>query len=124
MAKRCSTGETGLVWQQAPRAEPFPVWDIAQRYCTELSLGNRRGWRLPTIQELESLTDASESNPTLTAGHPFVNVDLGHFYWSATADVSDPHYVWSMTFTNGMTSRGYGCFERGCGVLMFRPRGL
>jgi hypothetical protein len=68
--------ETGLVWQQAPRPEPIGLFPVASRYCVALSAGNRRGWRLPSIQELESLTDAAESNPSLAAGHPFVNVDL------------------------------------------------
>lgn len=81
--------ETGLVWEQAPHTREMP-WGVATRYCAELALGNRRGWRLPAIQELESLTDATQSSPSLPVGHPFSNVDPDIYYWSATADAVDP----------------------------------
>ena len=38
--------------------------------------GNRKGWRLPTIQDLSSLMDPSAASPgpMLAAGHPFIAV--------------------------------------------------
>lgn len=45
--------ETGLIWTQNDKAEV--VWDEAQRYCGRLKLGDYRDWRLPTIEELETL---------------------------------------------------------------------
>src|SRR5215510_6752431 len=47
-------------------------------------------WRLPNIRELQSLVDYGTFDPTLPAGHPFVNVPLGVpaalavAYWSST----------------------------------------
>lgn len=41
--------------------------------------GNGTGWRLPNINELESLVDCRRHNPALTAGHPFTEVRGG--YW-------------------------------------------
>ena len=75
--------ETGLVWQQAP-TETSNILPIASRYCADVTIGNRRGWRLPTLQELKSLTDPSESSPSLVAGHPFATIDLTRHYWSST----------------------------------------
>src|SRR6266513_2461374 len=72
--------ETGLVWEQSPSTRTFPWSRVdsqpnppAAVYCNELNVGNRKGWRLPTIQELASLVDQSQ-NPSLPAGHPFSNV--------------------------------------------------
>lgn len=51
----------------------------------KMTAGGRKGWRLPTIQELASLVDPAvpPPGPTLTAGHPFSNVQ-SCCYWSAT----------------------------------------
>src|SRR3954447_19535318 len=80
--------ETGLVWERAPGTF-FPFfgsqdnWRNALELCRQMSLGNRKGWRLPTIEELSSLVTAAG---TLPAGHPFENIAAGEFstYWSAT----------------------------------------
>ena len=62
--------ETGLVWERAPDATTLS-WPLAQTQCVTKTVSNRRGWRLPTIQELQSLVDPTQLNPTLPAGHPF-----------------------------------------------------
>lgn len=77
--------ETGLVWEQSPRTT-MVTWPDAQFHCNDLAVGNRKGWRLPTLAELESLLDFSEAS-RLPAGHPFVVPrpgGLGPIFWSAT----------------------------------------
>jgi uncharacterized protein DUF1566 len=92
--------ETGLVWERSPDTSTF-TWFDATGVCNALSLGNRLGWRLPTVQELASLVDRSVvPGPTLPAGHPFQNVQSS-FYWSATTDVSIPGGVWAVAFKLG-----------------------
>ena len=95
--------ETGLVWEKSPSTST-KNWNIAQCYCNTLAVGNRMGWRLPTIQELTSLVDPSvpSPGPTLPAGHPFSNVQSS-FYWSATtnADLSILA-AWGVYFSNGL----------------------
>src|SRR5437762_1672397 len=73
--------ESGLVWEQSPSTSSS--WLIASRHCVDLSAGGRRGWRLPTIQELLSLVDPSVAlpGPNLPSGHPFNNVQSSA-YWS------------------------------------------
>ena len=100
--------ETGLVWEQSPSTRTFPWSRVdsqpnppAAVYCNELNVGNRKGWRLPTIQELASLVDQSQ-NPSLPAGHPFSNVQWD-VYWSATTD-NDTSRAWFVDFTNGVVS--------------------
>src|SRR6266511_6356515 len=55
--------ETGLVWEKSPSTIQFPwsstLFTTAALLCNPLNVGNRRGWRLPTIQELASLVDPS-----------------------------------------------------------------
>src|SRR5229473_7580307 len=42
--------ETGLVWEQSPSTSIF-TWEDDQLHCNRLNVGNRIGWRLPTLQE-------------------------------------------------------------------------
>lgn len=92
--------ETGLVWEQSPGTTPL-TWGDAQFQCNNKKVGNRKGWRLPTIQELASLIDQTALvSPTLPAGHPFSNVTSGA-YWSATSDAGNTGNAWDVRFHNG-----------------------
>ncbi len=93
--------ETGLVWEQFPDSRSRRSWIGAQIFCTQKTVGNRKGWRLPTIQELASLVDPTRVAPALPAGHPFSNV-LSSFYWSATTDAGNTDVAWDVIFTNGV----------------------
>lgn len=95
--------ETGLVWEQSPSTDTFNFIG-AQFRCNELSKGNRMGWRVPTLQELASLVDLSQSSH-LPSGHPFSNVQLGA-YWSATAGEGDPTSAWFVNFQVAMNTTG------------------
>jgi hypothetical protein len=78
--------ETGLVWEKSPSTYMFDFFS-AQLYCCGQTTGGRYAWRLPTLQELESLAEPSSMwfiGPTLPSGHPFSNVQSSSFYWSAT----------------------------------------
>jgi hypothetical protein len=89
--------ETGLVW----RRQPWEVgdWLDAVFACRGDSIAGRKGWRLPAIEELLTLIDASQSNPALPSGHPFgsnVNSALASAAYSATDAANDSaqfHYV-------------------------------
>jgi len=99
--------ETGLVWQKSPSAT-HQTWFAALDACTLLTAGSRQGWRLPTIQELRSLVDMTQS-PALPVGHPFTNVQVGFFdqYWSVSTSfftVVDTAYVVSFLHPNDIIS--------------------
>ncbi len=87
-------------------------------------MGNRKGWWLPTIQELASLIDPSVPfpGPTLPAGHPFSNVQSS-VYRSATTNASNTSFAWGVGFSlgdvlNGSKSSGgfVWCVRGGQGV--------
>ncbi len=97
--------ETGLVWERSPHPEKKESWDAAIVYSYTKILGGRKGWRLPTIEELLSLVDPRQTNPSLPVGHPFNNVKLDYFYWSSTLGMSSlPNYAWGYNFGNDDTS--------------------
>lgn len=96
--------ETGLVWEKSPDTTPR-TWTDAISYAYNKNVGGRKGWRLPTVEELESLVDPTQSNPALPSGHPFTNVQSG-VYWSAAAPASVTDLAWLVYFGNGNV--GYG----------------
>lgn len=94
--------ETGLVWQKSPDSTAR-TWFGAQQHCGLLSVGNRKGWRLPTVQELASLVDddpANTSSPRLPPGHPFQGVQSST-YWSATSSAGIDGFAWALSFSSG-----------------------
>ena len=102
--------ETGLVWEKSP-IMATQVWSDAHVSCHDLAVGGRRGWRLPTIQELASLVDPTIFAPVLALppGHPFISVQSSS-YWSATSidqvtNAGDPllplnPFAWRMAFVD------------------------
>ena len=82
--------ETGLVWEKSPDTTTR-TWATASAYAYSKTVGGRKGWRLPTVEELASLVDPT-TIPVLPSGHPFTNVRSGH-YWSATTTAGDAGYA-------------------------------
>ncbi len=113
--------ETGLVWEKSLDIGAQTSWGGAQGYCFEKTVGGRRGWRLPSSEELASMVDPASPDPMLLAdGHPFLNVQ-GNFYWSATADAVNTDWAWSLYVgypTNGPKISAYfvWCVRGGGGV--------
>jgi len=91
--------QTGFTWARnldlASGSKPFQE---AVKFCQDLEIGNRKGWRLPTKEELITILDTSQSNPALPDGHPFENYSglqsADNAYWTSTVneDKSDNAY--------------------------------
>jgi hypothetical protein len=86
--------ETGLVWERSP-ATGTASFGIAAFRCTRATIGNRKGWRLPTIQELNSLMDPAVLD--LPIGHPF-NMVPGQYWSSTDASSIIDGTAWAMLF--------------------------
>ena len=85
---------TGLFWQQRPDSVNLnPAAALA--HCPTVGAGKR----LPTIQELVSVLDYSEGNPTVTPGI-FTNVGNTN-YWSSTPKVFIPGNFWAVELPGG-----------------------
>jgi hypothetical protein len=94
--------ETGLIWLKSPGTQAIfgNYQAMSSEICPNMMVGNRLGWRLPTMQEMLTLIDGSiSSGIALPAGHPFTNVRVG-LYWTATHYWFDPTQVYVVDLVN------------------------
>jgi hypothetical protein len=116
--------ETGLIWRRS-LPDTVATWDFWLHACLSDGTGGRRGWRLPSHEELSSLVDITQANPALPAGHPFGNVKFGSsdYYWTATTYPSNSAQAYTVWF--GMSgsplapkvqSHGGWCVRGGTGT--------
>jgi hypothetical protein len=95
--------ETGLVWAKNAgiQVSEYKRWWHAIHYTPDLSISDRKGWRVPDVEELSSLLDMSVTgSPKLPAGHPFINVKS--WYWSSNPDIYNPNSnAWGVNMSDG-----------------------
>lgn len=103
---------SGLLWHSSASLEEKPVsWQQALDSLAELNReDSNRNWRLPSINELESLIDASRFDPALPAQHPFK--DVQPVYWSATTSLYEPDWAWALYMDKGAVGVGQKSFAR------------
>lgn len=98
--------ETQLVWQRASTGVIFWTYGDAtgshESTCLQAATGGRKGWRIPSIHELNSLF----VNGVLPAGHPFINIKtgLGEHYWSSTLKQDEPGVAYGVDFNGAGTN--------------------
>jgi len=96
---------TGLIWRRAASLAPAGVsWQEALAAVARLNLDDGAGWRLPNINELESLADGAAANPALPSGHPFAQVR--DVYWSSTTSQYEPDWAWALYLDKGAVGVG------------------
>lgn len=98
---------TGLVWALEPLAGARGApWQEALDLVKTLpvSLG-KTPWRLPSINELESLVDASRHSPALPLGHPFTRTE--EVYWSSTTSGFEADWAFALYLHKGAVGVGY-----------------
>ena len=91
--------KSGLVWEREPDYV-FDVWDRSVARCATKTVGGRQGWRAPSIDEIATLVDLEQQDPSLPAGHPFRNIKSG-IYWTATPHPKDEIVAWQQSFFSG-----------------------
>ena len=98
---------TGLMWaKDANWLGEYKTWNDAIDYANNLSLGSDgcgtsyTDWRLPNVNELESLRDLGKHNPAQPSGHPFLNM-VSIFYWTSTAVNGNSEAWWAVDFRDG-----------------------
>ncbi len=116
---------TGLIWLRNANAFGIRNWATALTDCANLNSGEGAladgsvagDWRLPNIQELQSLIDYDRHSPALPSGHPFTGVDLGG-YWTGTTATNVTDSAWRVVLNTGLT--GTGSKTVACGVWPVR----
>jgi len=103
---------TGLLWRRRANLTPQPVvWREALAAVAALDQEDAgSAWRLPTINELETLVDCAAHNPALPSGHPFA--DLQEIYWSSTTSLFEPDWAWALYLEKGATGVGQKRFAQ------------
>ena len=112
---------TGLIWMQnADCLESTKLWNDAVDYPNTLASGTCGlsdasvigDWRLPNVNELQSLIDYSQYSPGLPSGHPFLNIQ-SDYYWTSTTFKGDSDRAWrigmhtDVVFTGNKTNSYY-----------------
>lgn len=97
---------TLLLWQRSANLTSQPIiWREALDAVAKLNrTGPRSDWRLPTINELESLVDCAMHSPALPGDHPFT--DVQDIYWSSTTSLFEPDWAWALYLGKGATGIG------------------
>jgi hypothetical protein len=87
----------GLVWQQTDDSQTRK-WADAIAYCQNLTLADKKDWRLPTRQELKSIVDDTRSQPAINTTYFRIN---GMRYWSLSTYDDNPDLACFVFFKNG-----------------------
>jgi hypothetical protein len=95
---------TGLMWQKEDD-DTTPDWTTAISNCeAESTLGGYSDWRLPNINELQTIVDYADDTTPLINSTYFPNTDSA-FYWTSTSAANDgsPEEAYGINFDNGYT---------------------
>jgi len=90
---------TDLMWLKQPKRVAVN-WREAREFCKELNTKKYKGWRLPTLKEMNKLIDKRQKDPALPLRHPFSEVHTYKPYWTKT-DSRPPLYVYQMDLSRG-----------------------
>lgn len=100
---------TGLRWLRGANLTGSPVeWQgafAAVEACNRQRVAGIADWRLPNINELESLVDCSRHSPALPLNHPFAEVQ--EIYWSSTTSAFETDWAWALYLHKGATGVGH-----------------
>jgi len=118
---------TGLIWTKDAGTPMFGSctggtmnWQAALDYVACLNSNNYLGhndWRLPNINELESLVNEGQSNPAIWLNSQgFTNVQ-SIYYWSSTTKAFSTDLVWFVCMWNGGV-----CFDYNVGFYVWPVR--
>ena len=102
---------TVLMWTQeeSPKRLTFAE---AESHCTELRTGGFTDWRLPDLEELESIRDITRHKPCLDTS---VFKSNSSWVWSRTPTAWSPDFAWVVGFYDGYvygSHRDDGAFVR------------
>jgi hypothetical protein len=74
---------------------------FAKLYCEELILNGYIDWRVPTIEQLQSIVDVTQKSPTINKLFEYSSKNQ---YWSNTPFILDKQSYWYIDFNTGVRS--------------------
>ena len=99
--KTITDSDTGLMW--AVETLPRMTQEAAFEAAKASTLSGYSDWRVPTVQELQSIVDHSRSSP---ACDPKFQAQPDG-YWTSTDCKFYPTYAWIVSFSTGGTGANY-----------------
>lgn len=97
--------KTGLTWMKEDDGERRTL-EEAKAYCEQVG----EGWRLPTIDELQTIIDRSKYRPAID---PVFTNTKSSWYWSSTPYAVNSSGAWVVYFNfgyvdwDGVSSSGF-----------------
>jgi hypothetical protein len=100
---------TGLSWLRDAGCLAAGDWPIAVAAARALASGScsladgshAGDWRLPNVNELDSLIDLGHGAPALPPGHPFLNTFSSTTWWSSTTYFGLASNAWAIRLADG-----------------------
>lgn len=97
---------TNLIWHsRATFGHHITSWSEALDTVDTYAKESKLPWRMPNINELESLVDAATHSPALPVDHPFS--DVKQAYWSSTTSTFEPDWAYVMYLAKGAVGVGF-----------------
>ena len=105
---------TDLMWAQSD----FSVmdWEGALAFAETSSYASYDDWRVPNIKELRSISDDTESNPSVDATYFGFITSIN--YWASTTESNNSTRAWDIDYSSGLVSYAEKTLDRG--VLLVR----
>ncbi len=89
---------TRLMWQRQVPSDKLSLLAAGQ-YCADLGLAGHDDWRLPSMQEFQTIVDEGRNNPAID-GAAFPDTPSDGF-WSGTGWAGTPMLAWHVDFDRG-----------------------
>ena len=97
---------TGLIWNtRANVGRKAATWKEALAAVNSYARKTNLPWRMPNINELESLVDASAHSPALPGEHHFS--DIQQSYWSSTTSSYETDWAYVLYLDKGAVGVGF-----------------
>jgi hypothetical protein len=98
---------TGLMWARAPSNIPAAIWTTTLTSANDLTLCGHSDWRLPNINELESLVNSEAANQaTSLNAQGFIGVQAG-YHWSSSSLAGSAGLAWVVDMNLGFVDAHY-----------------
>lgn len=98
---------SGLVWiKDANPTRGYKTWQQALDYIKFMNIKNYQGdndWRLPNLNELESLVNKQPNLAPWLKSQGFLDV-MTDYYWTSTTYATYPNYAWSVSMHSGLVA--------------------
>ena len=101
---------TSLLWQDAfINKDALVTYKEAQNYCKYLHIEKYKKFRLPTLNELQTLVDYTNYDPAILNGFKYVESTT---YWTSTVFADDNSEYWTVDFEKGSRSVKAAYYDR------------